>query len=154
MKWGYSRGRLTTQDRLAIWYLGKHMTCALCRKELDSLNHLFFTCDYSKKVWDILKVNARMCNVNGQWKDTIKYLEDFHAANKIWSVLQRVVIAASVSHIWIERNIRLFQNVERSSDAIAATIIEDVRLKLTSLRVKKSDAVNEVAKVWNIQWNL
>ncbi|GJX49361.1 putative receptor protein kinase ZmPK1, partial [Tanacetum coccineum] len=49
-----------TKDRLAIWYPGKQMSCALCRKEMDSMNHVFFACEFSKKVWDAVKVNARI----------------------------------------------------------------------------------------------
>ncbi|GKA84903.1 hypothetical protein Tco_0806557 [Tanacetum coccineum] len=62
-----------------------------------------------------------------------------------------IVIAATVYHIWIKRKKRLFQDIGISSDIIAAGIINDVRLKLVSLDVKKSVVVKDVANLWNVQ---
>lgn len=74
------------------------------------------------------------------------------AINYIWNILRRLVIVATVYHIWVERNRRLFQNVDRSSDCVRKIIVEEVRLKLLSLRVKDSQGVKEVAKQWIVQW--
>lgn len=49
MLWLAIHGRLSTQERLAKRYPGKQMNCPLCRKEMDSNDHLFFNCEYSKK---------------------------------------------------------------------------------------------------------
>lgn len=79
-------------------------------------------------------------------------MEGIQNENKIWSVLKRIVIAATVYHVWVERNKRLFQNTARDCGSVKHAIIDDVRLKMASLKVQKSKAVKEVANLWNIQW--
>lgn len=69
------------------------------------------------------------------------------ALNNILSVLRRLVLASTVYHIWIERNRRLFQNIDKSCDYVKKAIVDDVRLKLLSLRVVQTYVVREVAKI-------
>ncbi|GJW65681.1 RNA-directed DNA polymerase, eukaryota, reverse transcriptase zinc-binding domain protein [Tanacetum coccineum] len=97
--------RLSTQDRLVTWYPGKQMSCGLCKKVMDSHNHLFF--NY-----------------------IVGYIEGIHGVNKIWNVVRSLAIAATMYHIWTERNNRLFQNIERDGKCVMNAIIDDVRLKL------------------------
>lgn len=68
---------------------------------MDSHNHLFFNCEYSNQIWNGLKIDARMNTKNNNWKDIISYVEKMPTVNNIWSVLRRLVPAATVYHIWI-----------------------------------------------------
>ncbi|GKA89031.1 hypothetical protein Tco_0810843 [Tanacetum coccineum] len=61
------------------------------------------------------------------------------ACNKsIMTILRRIVFAASVYYIWNERNKRLFGNEKRSQNEVLLTIINNIRMKLASLKVKNS----------------
>ncbi|XVE83810.1 hypothetical protein DITRI_Ditri16bG0117100 [Diplodiscus trichospermus] len=49
--------RLPTKDRLATWGLEVDVGCVLCEREVESRDHIFFGCCYSKAVWkEILKL--------------------------------------------------------------------------------------------------
>ncbi|GJT70964.1 ribonuclease H-like domain-containing protein [Tanacetum coccineum] len=52
--------------------------------------------------------------------------------------LRRVVLAACVYYIWDERNKRLFGNQKRNHEALMQLIINNIRMKLVSLKVKNS----------------
>lgn len=66
--------------------------------------------------------------------------------NSIWGVLRRLLRAASVYSIWQERNFRLFKGEVRPDDVVVNSVIESVRLKLSTLQVRNSLAVQNVAK--------
>ncbi|GJZ16448.1 RNA-directed DNA polymerase, eukaryota, reverse transcriptase zinc-binding domain protein [Tanacetum coccineum] len=42
---------LNTQERIAVWNLDDDMKCVFSKKCMDSIKHLFFTCDFTLKVW-------------------------------------------------------------------------------------------------------
>ncbi|XP_071738976.1 uncharacterized protein [Rutidosis leptorrhynchoides] len=45
--WLATLHRFNTQDRMQSWMPHMQMICPLCEKTNDSVNHLFFQCDYS-----------------------------------------------------------------------------------------------------------
>ncbi|GJY03343.1 hypothetical protein Tco_0369283 [Tanacetum coccineum] len=69
-------------------------------------------------------------------------------------MLRRLAFAASVYHIWQERNKRLFSSQQRNWEIIINTIINTVRFKLAGLRLKKSFHVNEIAQEWSVVMNV
>ncbi|GJY05634.1 RNA-directed DNA polymerase, eukaryota, reverse transcriptase zinc-binding domain protein, partial [Tanacetum coccineum] len=54
VSWLAVQKRLMTQDKLLRWRPNDDLKCALCNKCPDSHNHLFFTCDFSKGIWNEL----------------------------------------------------------------------------------------------------
>nr|GFC51421.1 hypothetical protein [Tanacetum cinerariifolium] len=60
MVWLAIHGRLRTQDLMVKWEKYGDMRCVFCKKVPNSHDHLFFECEFSKKVWDCLKCMARM----------------------------------------------------------------------------------------------
>ncbi|GJW47602.1 putative reverse transcriptase domain-containing protein [Tanacetum coccineum] len=67
----------------------------------------------------------------------------------IWSILQRLVIGAMVYFIWQERNLRRFQAKSRLVNELCGMIRDNVRLKLMSLKIRKSVQVMEAAGLWD-----
>ncbi|GKB34240.1 zinc finger, PHD-type, C1-like protein [Tanacetum coccineum] len=58
--WLVVHERLSTQDMLSLWFPEKQMQCPLCNKEMDSHDHLFFSCDYSSNVWNALITDVKI----------------------------------------------------------------------------------------------
>ena len=52
--------RLPTLDRLAAWGLNVAGTCKLCLVDIETRDHLFFECNFSKEVWQII---LQMCEL-------------------------------------------------------------------------------------------
>ncbi|PWA65993.1 FAR1 DNA binding domain, Zinc finger, SWIM-type, MULE transposase domain, FHY3/FAR1 family [Artemisia annua] len=63
---------------------------------------------------------------------------------------KRLVFGAAVYYIWQERNLRLFQKKFRSEEAVFKIIVDIVRHKLLSLRIKRSVESVKAADIWKI----
>ncbi|GJS41728.1 RNA-directed DNA polymerase, eukaryota, reverse transcriptase zinc-binding domain protein [Tanacetum coccineum] len=148
--WLAIQKRLMTQDKLLIWRPNDDFKCALCNKCPDSHNHLFFTCDFSKRIWnELLKMlNVRLC---GCWDQIIDEMKALPANRNIWSIVRRLVCCASVYYIWQERNNRLFKNEKRDNNTILNTAKETLGMKLIGIKVKESRTVKEVEERWNVK---
>ncbi|GJS95855.1 reverse transcriptase zinc-binding domain-containing protein [Tanacetum coccineum] len=111
--WMVVQGRLSTQERLMKWYPEKQLRCSLCGTCLDSLNHLFFECQYSNKIWSLMKKKSSSETLPDKWEDILATMTQLKHNRSIKSVLRRIIIVACVYFIWNERNKRLFTNDKR-----------------------------------------
>ncbi|GJY18130.1 RNA-directed DNA polymerase, eukaryota, reverse transcriptase zinc-binding domain protein [Tanacetum coccineum] len=144
-------GRLKTQDRISRWLNIQDMRCPFCYQHKDSHSHLFFGCDTSRRLWERLKGMAKLEHVSNSWAQIISSIVNMPANNTIWSVIQKLVLGASVYYIWQERNIRLFGEAKRSDDEIFKIVFESVRLRLMGLKLKATPDVIKAAEVlWRI----
>ena len=55
-----------------------------------------------------------------------------------------------VYFIWQERNFGTFRDETRDSKTICRIICESARMKIMSLKVKKSNEVMSAASIWNV----
>ena len=94
--WMAIKGRLQTQDRLMIWNSNKDMKCSLCNKTNDSHRHLFFECEFSKRIWEEMKRKMDNSDIPNGWENVIEYYIQSPNNNSIRSVLQRIVLATTV----------------------------------------------------------
>ncbi|PWA83708.1 reverse transcriptase zinc-binding domain-containing protein [Artemisia annua] len=149
--WMAFQKRLLTQDRMVKW-CSEVLLCPLCKKTNDSHNHLFFLCEFSSKVWSVMKNKMKVDVLPNDWDQITHKIASLPCNNSIWSILNRIIIATTVYGIWKERNERLFKLKTQSTEVIIQCIIEQIRMQLLSLTVKKSTHTIKVADQWNIQF--
>ncbi|XP_011078512.1 uncharacterized protein LOC105162217 [Sesamum indicum] len=70
------------------------------------------------------------------------------------NVVYRTLLGACVYHIWRERNLRRFENIERSPTIVASVIIEDVRLRILSTNLSNSVSTSALHRLWRIPWHV
>lgn len=81
--WLAVKNRLSTGDRLIQWNRGLQSTCVLCNNNLETRDHLFFSCRFATEVWENLAKNiykakystnwsALIVTVSGQWQDRVE----------------------------------------------------------------------------------
>ncbi|XP_071688899.1 uncharacterized protein [Rutidosis leptorrhynchoides] len=138
--WMAILGRLNTQDRRDKWKINQQLECSFCGRVKDSVNHLFFNCDFSLKVWKKIKAKLIYRGLSNNLQSIIDDMAQYPYTNNIWNIINRLVIAACVYFLWHERNLRLFQQKKRSVDEVCEVITKFIRLKLVSLKVKCSGA--------------
>ena len=85
-------------------------------------------------------------------RDTVSCLATKPFKNSIWSVINRLVSAATVYFIWQERNLKLFRNESRTDEVLRMIITESVKSQLMSLKVKGSSNVKSAASKWGLTW--
>jgi hypothetical protein len=129
--WMAIKRKLLTQDRMMKW-CSDTLLCPLCKITNDSHNHLFFQCEYSIEVWKCLKQYIKVTNIPEIWDQIVLMMEDLACSNSIWSVLNRLIIAAAVYYIWKERNDRIFSQDAKPIEAVVLNIKEQVKLQLMS----------------------
>ncbi|XP_052623754.1 uncharacterized protein LOC128129115 [Lactuca sativa] len=142
--------RLKTQDRVRGWEVAGNLLCPFCDNMPDSHNHLFFNCEYSSRIWKYFcsKVGLNLSAV--EWNDLIFMLSSMLKLKTGENLIIKCMIASCVSHIWRERNSRLFGSSIISVEGIIASIENEIRLKLMGLRKRTKMINNKIYLIWGI----
>lgn len=118
--WLTCHGRLPTQDRIMGW---KHdppdMLCVFCKLVPDSHAHLFFQCSFSCTVWRKVKHQVAFYGFPEEWYEIHDRLSQKRGPKKME---HKLALAATVYHIWRERNMRIFRDVTKP----LLKVVEDI----------------------------
>ncbi|GJZ23567.1 RNA-directed DNA polymerase, eukaryota, reverse transcriptase zinc-binding domain protein [Tanacetum coccineum] len=147
--WLAIQERIMTQDRIKIWKPNEDLKCSLYNSCIDSHDHLFFTCEFSKEVWNELH-NMLNVRLSVRWNPIIREMVALPINRNIWSIVRRIVLNAAVYCIWQERNHRIFKNEKRDKEAIINLMKENTMMKLMGLKVKDSSTVKVVEHRWQM----
>ncbi|GJZ55588.1 hypothetical protein Tco_0610781 [Tanacetum coccineum] len=139
------------KDKIKQWGSYDVMCCALCKHETDSHSHLFFECEYSKVFWGKILKKMGVFGSTYKWNDLVVEMSKRNNGNPIDSVIRRLCFAASVYLIWQERNNRIFRDECRSIEELIKVLSDIVRMRLLSLKFKRSTAVIKAKKRWDVK---
>ncbi|XP_019252833.1 PREDICTED: uncharacterized protein LOC109231641 [Nicotiana attenuata] len=117
--------RLQTRDRLKAWGCVEEETCPLCKAEAENIDHLFFMCPFSMKIWVTMlrwmKINRPVMD----WNHELTWAEQ-HCGGKAKAEIYRMTLTGSIYYIWQERNSRIFKGVESNAEAITRSLVQDI----------------------------
>nr|XP_043623584.1 uncharacterized protein LOC122595308 [Erigeron canadensis] len=130
--------KLLTQDKMAMWMTEAEFKCGLCKCS--------DICKDLCQLWDQLQDIDSL-------QDVVSILARKRESNKLDVVVNKLLVAAAVYHIWQERNARIFMNQERSSEKICQAIRVGVTYKLMAIKVRKTRNVKKIAAMWNLNWS-
>lgn len=125
--WLAMMGRLATWENLIKIGIMCDTVCCLCNKESETMTHLFFKCEFSAQVWNELLVWSGFQRLAAGWEEEKQFLFTQCRAKKGRQKLYRAIFAVAVYHLWIERNMRRFQ--EKFQEP--AAIIRSCKLEVT-----------------------
>lgn len=117
------------------------MVCLLCHSYMDSHNHLFFKCPFTNQLWSTVLHKLKMHNCYSDWEGVFGSFANMYNGNSSGSIVRRLSLAASVYIVWQERNNRLFRDEKRNVEDLFKMVCDNVKSRLTNLRVKRSTAV-------------
>lgn len=129
------------------WRNPPELSCSLCHQEIDSHEHLFFRCEFAQRIWRCIQVKGKFFPPPLCWPETILWCANKFRGKSIQAVISRLLLSATIYFIWQERNFRIFKNCVRSSDTIVFSIMNEVRLRLHSLKFKDRPQVRRVLQV-------
>ncbi|CAN1147980.1 Transposon TX1 uncharacterized 149 kDa protein [Linum perenne] len=120
--WLVLKDRISTLDKVAIWYAGVNQICPLCGDFDESRQHLFLDCDFSRKCYEVFFTGwARF----GSWDNLVQFISKWHGKNPVDQV-KSLVWCAVTSEVWRERCRRLYATKRLDEGSICAKIAEDV----------------------------
>lgn len=133
--WLAIHNRLPTGDRMEAWNTGIDGNCVLCMQQLETGNHLFFSCTFSSSLWNKL-MNVLMGNgYSDEWMDVLSFIQKPNLT-RTRSFLVRYVFQATIYMIWRERNCRRHGERPRSQEVLFAMIDRLVKNRVMSIRAQ------------------
>ena len=147
--WLAVRGRLYTQDR---WFnQDPDMRCMLCNNSEEDHQHLFFQCEWSKQLWNMIKMKCKIQAPEQTWHSLISWLSNAWRTKNLRTLSWNLSFATTVYHIWMERNSRFYNGVSLSVLRIGERILDMVKMKMASLKGVRDTIENkEMALEWNL----
>lgn len=121
--------RMNTLDKLLDWGLSSSNVCVLCGRAVESQDHLFFQCHYSRQVWNPLMKQIGVNSIRTSWHDI---LENLNTSSSWKTNLQRNLaifgFASTVYHIWKERNNRIHNGTIKDTKMLLKEIFDSIAL--------------------------
>ncbi|XP_071695534.1 uncharacterized protein [Rutidosis leptorrhynchoides] len=144
--------KLKTQDKLKHWEVSENqvLLCSLCEQVSDSHDHLFFNCPYSLQVWNHVKNHMEFPIFSNAWKDFTLLVSPFAKRRIARIIVVKLLFTATIYSVWQERNNRLFKKKKRSVDQVYKDIYATVRLKLMTIKWKKTPQMLRLKSDWKI----
>lgn len=105
MSWLAMHNRISTGDRMLIWGNVTNPGCILCQHQLETREHLFFDCRYSKEIWLNLTCKLFPSRSSSRWQDVTALLSD-PSLPKLELYLLRYSFQVTLYSVWRERNNR------------------------------------------------
>ena len=72
--------------------------------------------------------------------------------SNIGVIIKKLSFSATVYHIWLERNSRIFNDCKKSEDTLFSLICDDIRAKLMSIKVKLNVNVLKAESEWEVKF--
>ncbi|XP_022855483.1 uncharacterized protein LOC111376734 [Olea europaea var. sylvestris] len=88
---------------------------------VEDLDHLFFACPFSERVWNALHAKCNLPWVQRSWLDTLSWMEQFRGRS-ISSIVIQLIFVASIYAIWHERNAWTHGEAPKNE----STVIQDI----------------------------
>lgn len=149
--WLACLGRLARKERLCKWGMGIDPGCVLYSQSDEKLQHLFFACSYSCSLWQVILQRFQIQRSPAVWDSEIQWAIDHCTGKSFSSFLSKLFLAAGVSHIWLERNSRVFGGRSRGATAVLASIEDNVRLRVSTWEYFPNSLENQrLCSLWNI----
>ncbi|KAJ6749233.1 hypothetical protein OIU79_030179 [Salix purpurea] len=124
-----------TQDRLPQHSDGSNGTCSLCNSQIETHDHLFFDCTYSRLVWEQVNRLTDLTWPNLPWQDLLTWASQKWTSKFQFShLLAKLALSTTCYFLWQERNKRFFQQAHRPHNATATDIIQQIRRQVNNLK--------------------
>ncbi|XP_058776822.1 uncharacterized protein LOC131651170 [Vicia villosa] len=106
--WLVMLGRLPTKDRLAKIGIVTDGCCVFC-PDSETLPHLFFQCEYTKRIWEQILVWNGYSRPVLEWDREKAWLIS-ETGKKGWRRdILKISVTETIYYIWITRNAAIFQ---------------------------------------------
>ena len=134
-----------------MYNLAPGILCLLCGVCLETHTHLFYDCPATRFVWTSILQKGGFHIPSLPWQELISWMSSNWRGNSFVNITKKMCLAISVYYIWKERNTRFHTNSTSTYDEILSTIVEHIRLKLSTFKNVKDNISNrQCQSCWNL----
>lgn len=128
------------------WNVAVDPTCVLCNEADETCSHLFFNCNYSKQIWQVLVGGILQRAFTTDRNDIVTMVSNDRLPPREQFLL-RYAFQATVHALWRESNGR--RHGEQAKPAsLLAKIVDKTRLKLLMVKGKGHKYLEESLSTW------
>ncbi|KAL9840293.1 putative RNA-directed DNA polymerase [Arabidopsis thaliana] len=145
--WLAFHNRLTTSDKICKWNSGARYDCVFCGEELETRDHLFFSCPYSSHVWFSLTkglLNGR--NISNWNLITPHLLDSSRPYLHVFTL--RYAFQASIHSLWRERNCRRHGETAIPAAKLAKFIDKTIRNRFSTIQRSGNTRLHGGLQYW------
>ena len=129
---------------MLCWSLIGDSNCVFCRNALESRDHLFFDCSFTKRIWVSI---MRLCLVSNplfSWEDLIEWSSSNLKGKGMRSNICRLGLWAAVYHIWLQHNAIIHGGHIKTEEQIIKLIRKDVKARSENMLSYCDSILNRV----------
>lgn len=145
--WTAMQNRLSTCDRVMKWNPAIDPKCVLCKQDIESRDHLFYTCPFSGQIWRKLVKGLLLARYTGKWEEIVAILLD-QRIDRVKLFLLRYTFQATAHSIWRERNRRRHGEKELPPTLLTKVIDKNVRNRLSTIKRLGDHKLESGLRVW------
>eukprot|EP00253_Pinus_taeda_P007598 PITA_07598 len=150
--WLLCHKRVLTWDNLRKRNFIGPSICFICKKEEETIEHLWYHCPLAYKLWQ--KINfccQREAGVNGDITATIRNWDPHPYQSKLLNFLWKLIPGFVTWTIWKERNRRIFKDQFKSLDEIWRTIKQNIEetISLKTWYQEYLPTLPQEQSIWN-----
>ncbi|KAG7543982.1 Reverse transcriptase domain [Arabidopsis thaliana x Arabidopsis arenosa] len=145
--WLAMQNKLSTGDRMAHWNRGTQTSCVFCSHNIETRNHLFFSCPFSAEIWYALAKNIYKAKFSTNWSDLITSING-QWSDRLESFIARYVFHATLHTIWRERNRRRHGENPNPPARLINWIDKQVRNQLSTIRTSGDRRYDKGLQAW------
>ena len=141
--WLAIQDRRQTKSRLMRFGITNKTRCVLCDEQLETGEHLYFECDWTKEC--LSRVNEWLeCQIrSGNLEVMLRRIQRSRTLSKFWKEIYLASIAALVYSIWIARNSKIWQDKQIEVEAIVAQVKYNVKNRFTMTNCTKGKGIDQ-----------
>jgi len=149
--WLVFRDALVTKHRMCSWGFTGPSNCLFCHGCIESRDHLFFLCGFSRRIWFALMKACGYSDPPSDWDLVVVRSVVRLKGKSLKSCLAKLYLGACIYHLWKQRNALLHGITPKTEEVIFGQIRWEVRSSmLAKVSVKPVDKDLPLALQWNL----
>ncbi|XP_019238531.1 PREDICTED: uncharacterized protein LOC109218607 [Nicotiana attenuata] len=127
--WLAGHGRLLTRMRMRKMGITQDTMCTICDRAPETVEHLFFECQFSKECMKIivnwLSIGIQNFTLQGIWRRLTRGIKGEECRNQM-----NAILVALIYYIWKARNEALWHQRVPKPGKVCAQVQQECRLRL------------------------
>ncbi|KAL9285848.1 hypothetical protein AtEden1_Chr4g0278961 [Arabidopsis thaliana] len=129
------------------WANGFATDYVLCQGNIETREHLFFTCSYTSTIWAARAKAVFKLQYTLNWQSIMNHIKNAQL-HHVEFFLSGYVLQATVYTVWRERNGRRHVELLNTASQLIRWIDKQVRNQLSSIRLKGDKSNDACLQIW------